>query len=87
MQLEYIQLSNEWTDINDIATIEDDVTYFIQNRGADMLVALEANDVPDKDMAGVTVLPHIQAIYKKGVQTLYLRAFNKSCTIDITKAE
>ena len=87
MQEDFFSVSNEWTDIEDVTTIESDVTYYIQNRGPDMLVALESSDTPDDTQEGVMMPPYIQGIYVKGAQKLYLRAFNKLCTINITKAE
>ena len=85
MQIDFIQLTNEWTAFSDVAEISADATYFIQNRGADYLIALEAAETPDaEEQAGVIILPNEVAKYKKGSQNLYLRAFNRGCSINVT---
>lgn len=87
MQEEFIQLENEWVDIEDIATIQADDMYYIQNRGPDRLIALESETEPTDEQDGVIILPYVQAVYRKGEQKLYLRAFSNLCSINITKAE
>lgn len=88
MQESFIKISNEWTLLSDEITIDSDKYYFIQNRGADVLVALESDSLPDEGSEdGVMILPYTQAIYKKDTQNLYLRAFNNNCLVNITSAE
>lgn len=87
-QVEFEPLTNEWTALSDIITVSADAKYYIQNRGADVLVALEADSEPDADsLDGTMILPYKVAEYKKGTQDLYLRAFNRSCAINITSEE
>lgn len=86
MQEEFQALTNEWTALSDIITVDANADYRIQNRGADVLVALESTGVPSDDNEdGTFIPPLVQAFYKKGDQDLYLRAFNRSCSINITK--
>lgn len=87
MQEDFQKIETEWVNVEDIVTIETDVTYYIQNRGPARLVALEAESTPDEEQDGTIILPYVQAVYKKGVQNLYLRAFSDQCSINITKAE
>lgn len=85
-QEEFEQLTQEWTDFGDIVTVDDGTTYYIQNRGSDTLVALESASTPDADnQEGVMILPYQFAVYEKGSENLYLRAFNKSCAVNISK--
>ena len=85
-QIDFEQITNEWVSFADIVgTVDADTTYSIQNRGVDTLVLLEAATAPAADeYAGVLVLPNKTAVYKKGTQNLYMRAFNKNCSINIT---
>lgn len=88
MQVEFETLTNEWTALSDIITVSGSTTYLIQNRGADTLVLLEADSEPQAtDSEGVLVLPYQTAQYKKGTQDLYLKAFNRGCSINISAEE
>lgn len=82
MQVAFVHLTKNWSQFENA---DPDAYYVIQNRGADVLVALEANDTPEitaKD--GVLVKPYQSILYKKGEQNLYLRAFELSCSINIS---
>lgn len=85
-QIKFEGLTREWTSFATIVgTVDADTTYHIQNRGFDTLVLLEAGSAPTTaTQAGVLVLLNATAIYKKGTQDLYCRAFNQSCTINVT---
>ena len=78
-------ITTEWVALSDLITIEANATYRIQNRGTDVLVALEADSLPGAGQDGDLILPFVQAPYKKGTQNLYLRAFSNICGINITK--
>lgn len=78
-------ITNEWIALSELITVDSDATYRIQNRGADTLIALDADSLPNDTQEGDLILPYIQAIYKKGSQNLYLRALNNICGINITK--
>lgn len=85
MQIKFENITTEWVALSDIITVSEDVTYFIQNRGYDILVALESSSEPSDDTeGGVLISPYIQAIYKKDEQELYLRAFSNTCSLNIT---
>lgn len=88
-QIEFTGLTRNWKPFATIVgTVDADTTYHIQNRGFDTLVLLEADSEPtDATYAGVLVLPNCVAIYKKGTQNLYCRAFNQSCSINVTSEE
>ena len=76
-------LTDEWTEISDIITVDADKTYYIQNRGADLLVACESASTP-LDGGGILVRPYRILKYKKGTGNLYLRAFTNTCSINIS---
>ena len=79
-------LTTEWVAFDDLITVDADATYYIQNRGSDVLVALESSSAPSSDNEGGDfVLPNVQAEYVKGTQNLYLRACYNNCSINITK--
>lgn len=86
-QIALEQLTNEWTPFTAITTPEDNVTYNIQNRGTDILVALESSSEPTDTQEGNLVLPYKVLKYVKGTQTLYLRAFNNGCAVNVTKVD
>ena len=77
------EISNEWVVLSDIITVDDDGTYYIQNRGSDMLLACEGGEKPTES-TGVLVKPFEVLKYKKNGGSLYLKAYTKLCTINIT---
>lgn len=82
-------MSKEWRAFADIVgTLDANAEYLIQNRGADALIALEADSIPEADnQSGIMLYPSDIGVYKKGEQNLYLRAFNSNCSINITTGE
>ena len=83
-QIDFRELKTDWVAFTDITTPDADTTYFIQNRGPDMLLALEASSKPDSTF-GVLVKPMETLVYKKGAQTLYLRAYLSNCFVNVSK--
>lgn len=83
MQVEYRNITKNWVAFN----AEGGVRYLIQNRGYDSLIALEADALPENTAEGVMVQPYKTIEYEKGDQTLYFRAFNQSCGINISTIE
>lgn len=84
MQIDYKILRNEWVPLSDFIVIEDDVTYRIQNRGSDCLLALEAANLPDNDATdGVLIPPFAVIHFKLGAQDLYLRAYSSVCEVNV----
>lgn len=87
-QIDFVKLTKAWKPFADIVADIGTKEYIIQNRGYDTLVALEADSTPtDNNQAGVLILPNDCAVYVKGEQNLYLRAFNKNCSINVTEGE
>ena len=87
-QIGFTQLTREWKPFADIVADIGTKEYIIQNRGSDTLVALEADSTPAaNNYAGVLILPNDCAVYVKGEQDLYLRAFNQNCSINVTEGE
>lgn len=88
MQISLTKLTNEWVTFQSIlgTSVDAEATYSIQNRGAEWqpFLACEASSAPT-DTAGMIVQPFSTLIYKKGEQTLYLRALNDSTTVNIAK--
>lgn len=73
MQIDYREIGRNWVDFNTITTPAADTTYQIYNRGPFNVLAVEASATPTTQ-AGVLVRPYETLIYKKGTQTLYLKA-------------
>ena len=79
------QLTNEWVTLSDKITVDEDANYYIQNRGADILLAQEAGETPQADnVNGTLIKPYEQAKYKANGGDLYLRAYNSNCSVNIT---
>ena len=79
------QLTNEWVALSDKITVDEDANYYIQNRGADILLAQEAGETPQADnVNGTLIKPYEQAKYKANGGDLYLRAYNSNCSVNIT---
>lgn len=72
-QIDYRELGTSWIAFTDITTPDADTTYQIYNRGPFIVLAVEASDTPTTQ-AGVLIRPYETLVYKKGEQTLYLRA-------------
>lgn len=77
------ELSGEWVALSDIITVDESKTYYIQNRGSNMLLACEGGEKPTES-TGVLVKPFEVLKYQKGTDTLYLKAYTEVCTINIT---
>ena len=75
-------LSTTWVAITDIITPEDDKNYFIQNRGPDMVIAVESAATPTTE-AGICIPAYKTLKYVKGANTLYLKSYRTS-EINIT---
>ena len=79
------QLTSEWVALSDKITVDEDANYYIQNRGADILLAQEAGEAPQADnVNGTLIKPYEQAKYKANGGDLYLRAYNSNCSVNIT---
>lgn len=84
-QVDFETLTDEWKALSNIISVDADTTYYLQNRGVDTMIALESSSAPAANaQGGVMVLPYKTVQYKKGTQDLYLRAFNKSCAVNIS---
>ena len=83
MQINFRELKTKWVAFTDITTPDADTTYYIQNRGPDVLLAVEASAEPTT-VDGVLVQPYKTLNYKKGTQTLYLRAYSSNCAINVS---
>lgn len=84
-QVDFETLTDEWKALSNIISVDADTTYYLQNRGSDTMIALESSTTPAANaQGGVMVLPYKTVQYKKGTQDLYLRAFNKSCAVNIS---
>ena len=77
------QLTTEWGALSDIITVDSSKTYYIQNRGADVLLAVESASEPTS-LDGVLVKPYEVLKYQEGTDPLYLKAYNSNCSINIT---
>lgn len=74
----------QWVDASTLATFGDG-DYLIQNQGSDFLVAAVADSAPEGTEG--TLIPNLmQAHYKVGDGSLYLRAFSGQCLINISES-
>lgn len=82
------QLTTTWVDLDTKDSLVADTDYLIQNRGADFCLAFVGSAEPAaNDIDGVIIPPMVQVHYKKGTGTLYVRAYNSSCSINVSEAE
>ena len=82
-QIAFERLTDEWVTLSSLITVENDKTYYIQNRGASVLIACESDSEPSDD-DGVLILPYKTLEYKVGDQDLYLKSFTGTCSINIS---
>lgn len=82
-QVNFSNLTTEWVAFTDITTPADDTDYYLQNRGADIMLAVESAETPTT-MAGMLVKPYEVLKYKKGNNPLWLRAYTSSCSVNVT---
>ena len=86
-QVNFEGLTKEWKPFNEIVPeFSRSKTYQVQNKGADVLIGLEVAETPSaKNPAGNSVVPNEVWTYEPEADTmLYLRAFNSSCSVNIT---
>lgn len=84
MQIELKKLTTQWIAFSDIVIPEEGVTYMIQNRGSNILIAYESDVEPEEENnEGVLVIPYEDIKYT-AENELYLRAYNDVCSINIS---
>lgn len=82
----YGQIDLDWVDASTLVTFSSDTEYLIQNRGSGMLLACVADSEPTEDEG--TIVPYLmQAHYKVGSGSLYLKSTDKKTYINISEAE
>lgn len=85
MQVNFEHLTKNWVEFE---TAESGVVYLIQNRGADVLVLLETDSAPESTTKdGILVKPYQTVKYEKGEQSLFMRALDMSCSVNISTIE
>lgn len=80
-------LTREWTPITGLVQNFDATKlYQVQNLGFDTLVAIEAAETPSANVRGCNevVSGDVWTYEPETGKTLYLRAFNASCSVTIT---
>lgn len=83
-QIDFITLNKEWTPITGLSEGE---TYIIQNRGRDIILALESSTTPSEgETDGVLIAPYEIFYYATGDDGLYLRAYNTNSAVNISTA-
>lgn len=75
-------IGSEWVDVTTLATLTDDEVYYIQNRGAGVLIAQQNNTEPT-DEAGTVVMPYKVLKYTNNGKC-WVKSLSGSCTINIT---
>ena len=83
--LAFDTVSTDWVDASTLATFTSDSSYFIQNRGAGILVAVEDSTEPSDD-SGTAVLPYKVFKYTAGTDKLWLKALTGTCAVNISEA-
>lgn len=87
MNVEFDELDTDWVDADTTYSLVSDSDYLIQNRGPDFCLAYVSSTAPaEGDVDGVLIPNLMQVHYKKGTGTLYLRAYNKNCSVNISEA-
>lgn len=84
MQISFLNLTNEWIALEDLVTLDENEMYQIQNRGYDDLLLFESSSIESDSIEGIIVRPYHKAKYKKGDNKLFMRAYNKTCSINIS---
>lgn len=85
-QLNYLELGTDWVCFEDLATVQEDIYYYIQNRGTNAFLACESDGTPTTN-AGVVVDSHKICVYKvsKGSnEKLYFKSLMGSTYINIS---
>jgi len=82
-QVAFKKITKQWVALSDLITVEPETVYYIQNRGDKILYACEGLEKPKND-EGIKVPSCEVLMYKKGAQTLYLRAYEEDCAINIS---
>ena len=78
------KLTQEWTALSDLITIDSSKTYQIYNQGPNAFVKYEGASKPsNKEQAGVPVAFDNTLVYEKGSENIYLRAINGDTYINI----
>lgn len=81
-------LTTTWVDLDTKDSLQADGEYLIQNRGSDFCLAYVGASAPQAgDIDGVLIPNLMQVHYKKGIGTLYVRAYSGTCSINISEAE
>lgn len=75
-------IGSEWVDVTTLATLTADEVYYIQNRGAGVLIAQE-NNIEPTDEAGTVVVPYKVLKYTNNGK-LWVKSLSGLCTINIT---
>lgn len=75
MQIDALDIDSNWIKFSTITTPQNDVNYYIQNRGNGNLLACESSLEPTNE-DGIVVRPHEVLKYKKGAQDLYLKSIS-----------
>ena len=76
-QIDFRKIGNDWIAFTDVVTPDADTTYRIYNRGPHVVLACEADAMPT-GQEGDLLRPYETLVYKKGKQTLYLKAFGET---------
>ena len=76
-------LTTDWTALSDVMTVEENVSYYIQNRSPYNIIACESSSEPTTE-EGILVLPYRVLFYEKGTQNLYLRTLENTALINIS---
>lgn len=75
-------IGSEWVDVTTLATLTADEVYYIQNRGAGVLIAQENNAEPT-DEAGTVVMPYKVLKYTNNGKC-WVKSLSGLCAINIT---
>lgn len=81
-------INTNWKNIEDLVTISDNKTYYIQNQGPSKFIYKETTQIPENnDTVGNRVAVDDKLIHIKATNNLYIRALNQSTKINIMEGE
>lgn len=85
VQIAFDEIGSNWVDASTLGTLTSESSYFIQNRGAGVLLAVESASEPQTE-AGTVVNPLKVFKYTAGEEKLWLKSIMGSCLINISEA-
>lgn len=84
-QVGFDVIGADWVDASTLGTMSSGNSYYVQNRGSGVLLAVESANEPTTD-AGMEVLPYKVLKFTVGTDKLWLKATMGVCNVNICEA-